>query len=136
MSETLALITLESGKLDLLGEQERLIYQKIQSYIHAWYNGEGEEMSKLISPNYEATYSGINGEISRNFDQQIKATRNGEGVLRNIYHNRIFSSINVSSTQGSATIILRETVHEISLINTANGWSILKDDYIDKGRHG
>lgn len=136
MSDTLALITSESGKLDLLGEQEFLIYQQLQSYISAWYTADGEEMSKLISPNFKATYSGVNGEVVRDFGQQIESTQSGEGALQNIFHNRIFRTIVASPTQGTATVILRETVHEISLIRTTDGWAISRDDYVDKEIHG
>ena len=129
--------TEQSGKLDNLKGEELRIYQHVQKYTNAWYGADHEKMKGLIADEFIGIYSDHGGaEIERvSFEQLIANTENGKGQRENeIYYNRIIRDIDISSGQASVTLILRETIHHMSLTKTDDEWLISRDDFNDKSR--
>ena len=136
LSGVIDLITEESGKLDEFSEEQLKVYRALQGYTHAWYNAEADKMKELISSGYQASYANTGSVQKRNYQQQLTATKQGQGVLERLFHNRIIRNIAVSEDEAHADLILRETTHKIRLIKTESGWEIDRDDYHDKALHG
>ena len=129
--------TEQSGKLDKLQGDELRIYQQAQKYTNAWYGADHEAMRSLISENFTGVYSNQSGtEIGRiSFEQLISSTKNGDGQRENeIYYNRIIRDIDVSDGHASVTLILRETLHHMSLTRQGDKWLISHDNFKDKQR--
>ena len=129
--------TEQSGKLDQLQGDELRIYQHVQKYTNAWYGADHETMRSLISENFTGVYSDQSGtEIDRlSFEQLISSTKDGDGQRTNeIYYNRIIRDIDVNDGQASVTLILRETLHHMSLTRQDDKWLISHDNFKDKQR--
>jgi len=129
--------TEESGKLDKLQGEEVRIYQQLQKYTNAWYGADYETMRGLLSDEFTGIYSDQNGaEIERvSAEQLLSRTKDGAGQRADeIYYNRIIRDINISNGQASVTLILRETLHHMSLIKQDDEWLISHDDFKDKQR--
>jgi hypothetical protein len=129
--------TEQSGKLDKLQGEELQIYHQIQKYTNAWYGADHKSMRDLISDDFIGVYSDQSGaEVERvSFEQLISNTKNGAGQRDNkIYYNRIIRGIDVNSGQASVTLILRETIHHMSLKKEGDKWLISHDDFKDKQR--
>ena len=129
--------TEQSGKLDKLQGEELRIYQHVQKYTNAWYGADHETMRSLISDDFTGIYSDQSGtEIERiSFEQLVSSTKNGDGQRENeIYYNRIIRDIDVSDGQASVTLILRETLHHMSLRRQDDKWLISHDNFKDKQR--
>lgn len=136
LSETLKLITAESGKLAAFSDAQLQVYEILQDYTHAWYNADADTMGRLISSDFEARYSSASNSVTRNHDQQLAATGEGEGSLRKLFHNRIIRKITIDADLAFAELILRETSHKIRLMQSDGEWKIQRDDYGDKTSHG
>ena len=136
LSETLKLITAESGKLEAFSAAQLQVYEILQDYTHAWYNADADTMGRLISSDFKASYSAANNSVTRNHDQQLAATAQGEGSLQKLFHNRIIRNITIDADSAFAELILRETQHKIRLRRSEDGWKVQRDDYMDKTSHG
>lgn len=136
LSETLKLITAESGKLAAFSDAQLQIYEILQDYTHAWYNADADTMERLISSDFEASYSSKSNSITRGHAQQLAATATGDGVLQKLFHNRIIRKITIDDDSAFADLILRETTHKIQLMRAEGEWKIQRDDYGDKTSHG
>lgn len=130
-------LTEQSGKLDTLQGEELRIYQQIQKYTNAWYGADHETMRSLLSNDFTGIYSDQDGaEIERvSFEQLIGSTKNGAGRREDeIYYNRIIRDIDIGNGRASVTLILRETLHHMSLIKRKDKWLISHDNFKDKQR--
>ena len=129
--------TEQSGKLDKLKGEELRIYQQVQKYTNAWYGADHETMKGLIADEFIGVYSDPSGaEIERvSFEQLIANTENGKGQRENeIYYNRIIRDIDISDSRASVTLVLRETIHHMSLTKKDGEWLFSRDDFNDKSR--
>lgn len=141
LSETIALITLESGKLDALDADQTAVYAQIQDYATAWYRADDGRMAELLDANFQATHAPTSGNSRqplphRDRASQITATANGVGARPALYHNRIISQIEVDGAQATARLVLRETIHLLRFHRTAAGWLMLNDEFRNKRLHG
>ena len=135
LSETMKLITVESGKLESFSDEQLKAYRILQAYTNAWYSAKADEMKDLISIEFKAIYSSKGKLEKRDYHQQLAATEQGSGVLPKLFHNRIIRNIEVSGSKATAELVLRETTHEIQLLKSGRGWKIVRDDYHDKSFH-
>ena len=136
LSETMNLITVESGKLESFSAEELEVYQLLQEYTHAWYNANAEDMKDVILDTFKAVYHSGNTVEKRDYQQQLIATEQGGGSMSRVYHNRIIRNINVSKGHATAELILRRTSHRVQLQKSVTGWKIVLDEYSDKSQHG
>ncbi len=144
LSETIAIITRESGRLTALDAGQTAIYARIQDYANSWYGGDAQSMAGLLAADFQAFHSDANPErggaaVSRRHrdrNAQLAATAAGAGVLPPLYHNRIISGIEVAGNQATARLVLRETTHQLRLRLETSGWVIVIDESRDKPRHG
>lgn len=144
LSETITMITRESGKLAGMGAEQTAIYRTIQDYANAWYRGDGERMSGLLADEFQASHAGqANGRGDtlapsphRDRTAQVAATAAGSGVRPQLYHNRIISGIEIEGDRATASLVLRETIHTLTLFRGASGWLIASDTFRDKPQHG
>jgi len=136
LSETLKLITVESGKLKSFSAEELEVYQMLQEYTHAWYNANVDEMKDVILDTFEAVYHSGNAVEKRDYQQQLMATEQGDGTMPQVYHNRIIRNINISEGYATAELVLRRTSHRVRLQKSVRGWRIVLDEYADKMQHG
>ena len=100
LSETLKLVTIESGKLAAFSNAEIQVYEALQNYTHAWHNADADAMAGLIASDFRASYSNAQSAVTRNHDEQLAATAQGEGVLQKLFHNRIIRNITVEWRRG------------------------------------
>ena len=129
--------TEQSGKLDELQGEELQIYQQVQKYTNAWYGADHETMRGLVAGDFIGVYGDQSGaEVERvSFERLISNTKNGAGQRDNeIYYNRIIRDIDIANGQASVTLILRETIHHMSLKKENDKWLISHDDFKDKRR--
>jgi len=127
--------TEQSGRLDKLKGEELQTYQQVQKYTNAWYGADHETMKGLLSDEFTGIYSDQNGAVTERISatQLIANTEDGKGQRENeIYYNRIIRDISVDDGQASVTLILRETVHQMSLVKKDDEWLISHDGYNDK----
>ena len=136
LSETMSLITVESGKLESFSAEELEVYQLLQEYTHAWYNANTEDMKDVILDTFKTVYHSGNTVEKRDYQQQLIATEQGGGTMSRVYHNRIIRNINVSEDYATAELVLRRTSHRVRLHKSALGWRIVLDEYTDKSQHG
>lgn len=136
LSTAFGLITRESGKLEKLSGVERKIYDRLQSYTHAWYNADGDEMRACITPEFASAHTTPEGVFSRDHAEQLTAASGGVGVLVPLYHNRIITAIEVQGERASADLILRATHHRIALRREDGTWRVARDEYRNKKRSG
>jgi hypothetical protein len=129
--------TEQSGKLDLLDGDELRIYQQAQKYTNAWYSADHETMKGLLTDDFVGVHSDQSGVVVERiaFAQLIANTKNGNGQRQNeIYYNRIIRDVNVADERASVTLILRETIHHMSLKKKDDEWLISSDESNDKSR--
>jgi len=92
-------------------------------------------MESLISDDFVGIYRNQNGaEIERiPSEQLVRSTKDGAGQRENkIYYNRIIRDIHISNGRASVTLILRETLHHMSMTKHDDKWLISHDDFKDK----
>lgn len=129
--------TTESNKLVRLNAEEVDIYNTMQMFVEAWYDGDNDAMHRIINDKFQGVYldavSGKEYSVSR--ENLLSMTSNGKGVNDNkLYNNRIIRDINVSEDIASVTLILRATVHKMILKREKEKWTIVSDFKTDKLR--
>lgn len=135
LDAALTSFTKQSGKLDALGGEELLIYEPLQRYANAWYGADSETMKGLLASEFIGVGNDQSGaEVERiSSAQLIAATKDGKGQRENeIYYNRIIRDIDVTGEQATVTLVLRETIHHMSLTKTGSKWLIARDDFAAK----
>jgi len=133
----LTIFTKQSGKLDKLKGEELQIYEQIQNYTNAWYGADNQTMKGLLSNEFIGFYRDQSGDVVEriSFEQLIANTKNGKGRRENeIYYNRIIRDIDITGGEASVKLILRETIHQMSLTKVDGEWLISRDDFSDKRR--
>lgn len=125
LSGTAFLIREESGLTEIWSADERAIYEQVQSYTRAWYEADADIMAGLLAPDFEAIRPESGQRDDR--DAHLAATAGGAGVLPRLFHNRILRDVRIDGDHATATLVLRTTVHALSLIRNEEGWRVMSD---------
>jgi len=120
--ETTQLILAESHRLDDMSGDERSIYDTLQSFSEAWYSADDSTMSRLLAEDYSATLPDRAGHLDRSAFLDIVA--DGEGVLPQLYHNRMIRDVDARGDTATARLVLRETTNAVRLSRSPEGWQI------------
>lgn len=132
MSELIGQITKESGKLAAFSLEERDVYDQLQAFTHAWYNGDRDAMAARLTDDFQSNYRTSEGVERLNCRQYLEAIARGVGNQPRVYHNRIISNIDINENTATAELVLRATKHRIELRRVADRWQIVRDDYEEK----
>lgn len=137
LNTALEKFTQSSGRLASIANEHLEIYHLMQNYSNAWYGADEQLMSQLLSDGFLGVYSNQAGvEINQlsKFDL-VKETADGLGIPTDkIYANRIIRNIQITEQKATVTLILRKTVHQMTLIMHRGKWQIHGDSFIEKMR--
>lgn len=135
LSTALARFTKSSGKLDGLRGAQLAIYQQVQSYANAWYGAQPDLMETIVDDAFRGTFRDQTDAIVKVQSKRtlIEQTAEGMGVRKNqLYNNRIVRDITIDGKQATVTLVLRESLHVMTLSQIRGTWLIRSDDYKDK----
>jgi len=137
LNTALEKFTQSSGRLASIADEHLEIYHLMQNYSNAWYGADEQLMSQLLSEGFIGVYSDqADVEISQlSKSDLVKETADGLGIPTDkIYANRIIKNIQITEQKATVTLILRKTVHQMSLIMDRGKWQIHGDSFIEKMR--